>query len=330
MKKRAIPVVLLLLMAAGVYWAYTRYYQQEDELIRATGTIEATMVELNVKTAGTIARLTVDAGDTVTVGQLVAELSRNDLVAQRERDALGVLKAEAQLADLQSGAREQEKNEAATGVNLAQVSLDKATTDLARLEYLFQNDAVPEAEYDQAKTNAELAKNQLAAAEARLKVVEAGSRPDQIKAAGAEVERSRAVLKASNALLADLQVYAPIAGVVTSRNYETGEYVQMGSSLATVADLTDLWIKVYIPTVDLPLIKLGQKVQFTVSGLEQQFKGVVGEISTQGEYTPKTIQTQQERANVVFAVKIKVGDVGGVLKPGMPADVTFGPRTGND
>ncbi|KAF1083909.1 putative efflux pump membrane fusion protein [Sporotomaculum syntrophicum] len=328
--KKAVAVLVILLLAAGAYRAYIHYYQPEAELIQATGTIEATTVELNAKTAGIIARLAADTGDSVTAGQLVAELSRSDLVAQRERDALGVLKAEAQLADLQSGAREQEKNEAATGVSLAQVNLEKATTDLARMEYLFQNGAAPQAEYDQAKTNAELAKNQLAAAEARLKVVEAGSRPEQIKAARAEVERSRAVLKASDALLADLKVYAPIAGVVLSRNYEVGEYVQMGASLATVADLMDLWIKVYIPTDDLPQIKLGQQVQFSVSGMEQQYKGVVEEIATRGEFTPKTIQTQQERANVVFAVKIKIGDTGGVLKPGMPADVTFGPRQTGD
>ncbi len=329
-KKKAAAVLVLLLLAAGAYWAYEHYYQREAALIQATGTIEATTVELNVKTAGTIAMLAADTGDTVTGGQLVAELSRSDLAAQRERDALGVLMAEAQLADLQSGAREQEKNEAESGVSIARVNLDEATTDLGRIETLFQNGAVPQADYDKAKTNAELAKNQLAAAEAKLNLLEAGSRPEQIKAAQAEVERSKAVLKASDAMLADLKVYSPIAGVVLSSNYEVGEYVQMGASLATVADLKDLWIKVYIPTVDLPHIKLGQQVQFAVSGMDKVFKGVVEEIATQGEFTPKTIQTQQERANVVFAVKIKIDDTEGVLKPGMPADVTFGPREAND
>jgi len=329
-KKKVAAVLVILLLAAGAYWAYEHYYQREAALIQATGTIEATTVELNVKTAGTIATLAVDTGDTVTGGQLVAELSRNDLAAQRERDALGVLEAEARLADLQSGAREQEKNEAESGVNIARVNLDKATTDLGRMETLFQNGAVPRADYDEAKTNTELAKNRLAAAEAKLNLLEAGNRPEQIKAAQAEVERSKAVLKASDALLADLNVYSPIAGVVLSRNYEVGEYVQMGASLATVADLKDLWIKVYIPTVDLPLIKLGRQVQFVVSGMDKVFKGVVEEIATRGEFTPKTIQTQQERANVVFAVKIKIDETGDVLKPGMPADVTFGKRKAHD
>ncbi|TYO93314.1 HlyD family secretion protein [Desulfallas thermosapovorans] len=329
-KKRALAVLVLLLVAAGSYWAYEHYYKGEVALIRATGTIEATTVELNAKMSGTVARLLVDTGDTVSAGQLVAELSRSDLAAQRERDALGVLKAEAQLADLQSGAREQEKKEAMAGVEIARVNLEKANTDLARIEALFQGGAVPEADYDKARTSAELAKNQLAAAEARLNLLESGSRPQQIKAAQAEVERSKAVLKASDAMLEDLKVYSPIAGVVLSGNYEQGEYVQMGASLATVADLNDLWIKVYIPTVDLPHIKLDQPVQFTVSGMDKVFEGVVQEIATEGEFTPKTIQTQQERANVVFAVKIKISDAGGVLKPGMPADVTFGPRANHD
>ncbi|WP_347488813.1 HlyD family secretion protein [Desulfoscipio sp. XC116] len=329
-KKRVVAVLILLLLVTGSYWAHEHYYKREVALIQAAGTIEATTVELNVKMSGTVNKLAVDTGDTVTGGQLAAELVRSDLTAQRERDALGVLKAEAQLADLQSGAREQEKSEAVAGVNIAKVNLAKADTDLARVEALYHSDAVPEADYDKARTNADLSKNQLAAAEARLKLLESGSRPQQINSARAEVERSKAVLKASDAMLEDLKIYCPISGVVLSRNYEVGEYVQMGSSLASVADLNDLWIKVYIPTVDLPFIKLGQQVQFTVSGTDKVFKGEVEEIAAKGEFTPKTIQTQQERANVVFAVEIKINDAGGALKPGMPADVTFGPRAAHD
>jgi HlyD family secretion protein len=97
----------------------------------------------------------------------------------------------------------------------------------------------------------------------------------------------------------------------------------MGAVLATVANLNKLWVKVYIPTDDLPVIKLGQKVHFTVSGDNHQYTGTVINIASKGEFTPKTIQTKKERTNVVFAVKIGINNENGVLKPGMPADVVF-------
>ena len=94
--------------------------------------------------------------------------------------------------------------------------------------------------------------------------------------------------------------------------------------------MDDLWIKVYIPTDDLPKVALGQKVTFTVSGWPEIFEGVVEEIAARGEFTPKTIQTKQERTNVVFAVKIRISSKGNVLKPGMPADVVFSGGEGDD
>jgi len=137
------------------------------------------------------------------------------------------------------------------------------------------------------------------------------------------VARNRAVLKATEALVADLQITAPLTGTVLTKNYEEGEFLQLGATLLTIAKIDDLWVKVYIPTDDLPYISLGQNVQFSVSGYNQSFEGVVEEIASKGEFTPKTIQTKKERTNVVFAVKIRIKSEGGILKPGMPADVVF-------
>lgn len=329
-KKRAAAVLVVLLLAVSSYWAYHEYFVQDTSTIQATGTIEATTVELNSKMQGSIKTLAVEAGDTVAREQLIAELSRSDLVAQRERDALGVSKAEAQLADLISGAREQEKNEAAANVNIAKANFEMISKDFVRAETLYQEGAIPQAEFENIRSQMELNKNQLGAVEARLSLLDAGNRPQLINAARAELERSKAVLKATDAMLKDLKIYSPIDGVVLSKNYQEGEFVQMGASLATVANLEDLWIKVYIPTDDLPHIKLDKKVHFTVSGVDTVFDGVVEEINSEGEFTPKTIQTKKERTNVVFGVKIGINNEAGVLKPGMPADVTFGSRDVND
>ncbi|AEG60739.1 HlyD family secretion protein [Desulforamulus ruminis] len=323
MNRRIIGILLIGLLAGASYWGYTRYRDPGEDKLTATGTIEATKVELSAKVSGTLENLTITSGDAVKKGQLVGLIVRNDLVAQKERDALGVLKAQAQLEDLSSGARAQEIKEAAANVNIAQANYEKAVSDFERYRELFQEGALPEAEYEKMATDLEVKQNQLDSAQAKLSLLEEGNRPQAVKAAEAELERSGAVLKASEAMLEDTKIFSPINGTVLSKNREPGEFLQMGASVATVTDLSDMWIKVYIATDDLPKIKLGQKVSFTVSGSEIKHQGLIDEIASQGEFTPKSIQTKQERANIVYRVKIRIDNAGGTLKPGMPADVVF-------
>lgn len=323
-KKRIIAGILVIfILSSGFYWVYQRYLVSGSDSIEATGTIEATTVVINTRLAGVIKSINVNTGDSVKEGQALAELSRNDLVAQVERDKLSVLKAEASLNDMLSGARVQERLGAAANVEIARVEEKRAADDLERMQALFEAGAVSEIEYEKVLAVSEISKNKLAAAEAGLSLLDEGSRPEQLEAARMEVERSKAVLKASEATLEDLKMSSPLDGVVISKNFEKGEFVPLGASLLTVANIEELWIKVYIPTDDLPKVKIGQTVSFSVSGINQIFEGTVSEIATKGEYTPKTIQTKKERTNVVFGVKITISSKDGLLKPGMPADVIF-------
>ncbi|AQS58929.1 HlyD family secretion protein [Desulforamulus ferrireducens] len=322
MNKRIIALVMIVLVGVSVL-VYQKFVPKAETGLTASGTIEATTVELNAKLSGTLAELNIKAGQQVTKGQLVGQIERNDLVAQKERDALSVLKAEAQLRDLTSGARVQEIKEATAAVNIAQANLEKAQADWQRGEQLFKEGAIAQDTYEKLVTDLQVKQNLLESARAKLSLLEEGSRPETIKAAQTEVERSKAVLKASEALLADTKIISPINGTVLSTNREAGEFVQAGTSLATVADLQDMWIRVYVATDDLPRIKLNQQVVFTVSGSDKHYQGVIEEIASQGEFTPKTIQTKKERTNIVFAVKIRIDQQDGQLKPGMPADVVF-------
>lgn len=321
MKKRILGLFIILLVAVVSYWGTQRYSKTSSHDLEVSGTIEATEINLNAKVPGILETLSVNSGDAVKKGHLVASLGRNDLIAQKERDALGVFKAEAQLADLLSGARGQEIRDARAQVNAAQAAYEKTNSDYLRSLELHKNQALSDAELEKAETQWKVAKNQLESAEAKLSLLESGTRPEQINAAKIEVEKSKAILKASRALVEDTKLFSPIDGTVISKNYEPGEYVQAGSPVITVADLNDLWIKVFVPTDYLPRIKLGQKVRFTVSGLTDSFTGTIVEIATKGEFTPKTIQTKQERTNIVYGVKIKIENQNGLFKPGMPADV---------
>jgi HlyD family secretion protein len=323
-RKKAIGIVMaLVLLGTGSYYYYLHYYQNTDKLLQASGTIEATTVEVCARLNGTLQNLSVSEGMKIEKGQLLAELSRSDLLSQRERDALGVQVAQARYNDLVSGFRNEEIKEATSNLGLAQANLEQAITDLDRAEQLLKAGALSQEKLDAAQLNKTTREKQVEVAKSRLQLLESGNRPEVVAGAAAEVARSKAVLKTTEAMLADLKILSPFNGTISSKNFENGEYIPAGASLLSIADLNHLWIKVYIPTDDLPRVKLNQTVEVSVSGSPQVFTGKVTYIASRGEFTPKTIQTKKERANVVFAVKVAVKNQQGILKPGMPADVVF-------
>lgn len=323
MIKKILTVATVLILAGLGYWGYDHYVLAQPETIQATGTIEATTVDIAARLNGTLENISVQEGEQVKEGQLMAQLSRSDLAAQTQRDALGVMLAEAKLNDLVDGARQQEIEAASAQVALKEAAQQQAQQDLTRAESLSQAGALSQEKLEQARLALLQIDTELKVAQAESSLLQAGSRPAMIEAAQTEVERSRAVWEASQAVLEDLNLIAPLNGTVVSLNYEPGEFVTAGSAVVTVSDLDSLWIKVYIPTDDLPQIQLEQKVAINVSGSSQTFNGRVQHIATQGEFTPKTIQTEKERTNVVFAVKIALDQADNILKPGMPADVSF-------
>ncbi|KUO60469.1 MAG: secretion protein HlyD [Gracilibacter sp. BRH_c7a] len=319
-KKPFVAVIVLIVLISG-YFIWERFFTEDNLTVEASGTIEATNVELTAKVPGTIQSITVKAGDKIKQGDLVAEISRSDLAAQRERDALNVAIAQNKLDDLLSGARTQKVKEAQANVNIRQASYDKSQKDLERAEALFEEGSLALTELEGYQNNNTINFNQLEAAKASLSLLLAGSTDSQVQAAQNQVKMMEAVLKATDAVLEDLIITSPIDGTIEIKNYEIGEYVVSGAPLATVTNLDKVWINVYIPTDDMPYVQIGEDAVFTVSGSDRIFEGTITEIATRGEFTPKTIQTKKERTNIVYKVKVEAENSEGILKPGMPGDV---------
>lgn len=322
-KKKFIFIFVLMILLIIAFGVYKGFFLPSKNVLTATGTIEATSVNITARLPGPITNIYFSDGDMVKKNDLVSIQERNDLKAQRERDALTLLKSEMTLKDLLSGAQIQEIESAQSAVDTALEKAKDAEADYLRYKALYEQGVSSKTVYEKYKTQYEISKNALQSAQAKLSLIKSGTRNAQIDAAQAEVDRSKAILKASDAVLSDLKLYSPISGRVVSKNYEEGEYVQPGASIITIANLENLWIKVYVPTDDLPKIKLDQTVSFTVSGIDTLFQGTIVHIADKGEFTPKTIQTKKERTNIVFEVKIKINSNQGILKPGMPADVVF-------
>jgi HlyD family secretion protein len=276
------------------------------------------------KINGYMSELKIEVGDSVKAGQIIARIRRPDLDAQALADEAALMKARAQLTDLEKGARDQEIREAKASLAAAQSVSDKAKTDLARFSALYREGAIAAQQFDVAQSAYDVANNSLIAAQAQQSLVIEGNRPDVIEAQRLETKRLLAVLDVTRATLADTAVGSPLNGVILTKNYQVGEYVNPGSAIATVGDLNDCWVKVYVSSSQLGLIRLGQQVEVRIDAYPQRvFSGTIKEIGQNAEFTPRQSITQEERANLVFYVKVKIDNSEGILKPGMPADVVM-------
>ncbi len=319
-KKVFVSIFLIILFCIA---GYKLYKQQEDALVY-TGTVEVTKVDITTKTNGYIDSLQVKEGDTIAKGALAARIDQADSRAQLDRDTLALEKAKVQLMDLEKGARVEEINAATASTAAMDSVYQKALADYQRYQELYNGGVVAKQSLDNAKSAYEVAYQNLQAAKENEKLVLAGNRSDVILAQKIEVERLTAVLKASKLNYQDHDVYSPINGVVLTKNFEAGEYVGVGSSLFTLGDLSDCWVKIYIPSTEIGKVKLKEEVKVFVDAYpERIFVGRVKEISEKAEFTPRQSITKNERTNMVFAVKIAVENTEGILKPGMPADVRF-------
>jgi HlyD family secretion protein len=324
--KHKILAVLLLVavvVAAGV--ALCRFLgNRKDNAIAAAGTIEVTEVNVTAKESGTLSEVRFREGDRVTRGQVLARLVRNDLEAQRAQDAAALERARAVLADLRKGPRLQEVREAEEARGAAQVRYDLAEADFTRFSTLYAERVISRKEMDEVKARRDLAKKDLAAAGERLSLVRSGTRTDVLAAQEAEVRRLEALGRVTASRLGDTVLAAPLGGLVLSRNYEEGEFLPAGAVLATVANLSDCWVKVYLPSTVLGRVKAGTGADVRVDSFpDRVFEGKVRTVSDRAEFTPRQSLTTEERANLVFAVEVAVDNAESLLKPGMPADVTF-------
>jgi HlyD family secretion protein len=166
-----------------------------------------------------------------------------------------------------------------------------------------------------------VARAQLHDAEERLTLVRKGPRAERIAQARARLDRARQARNLAQARLDDGLLVAPISGVVLSENVEAGEYVSAGTPVVTIGVLADVWLRAYITETDLGRVKVGQRARLTTDTYPNRtYDGVVSFIAPEAEFTPKNVQTDQERVKLVYRVKIDAANPSFELKPGMPAD----------
>ena len=211
-----------------------------------------------------------------------------------------------------------------TGAEQAEVALTGAERYLAELHRQKANPQDLQAQANAAKAQYEVASAAVGLAQAQLEGLKIGATSEQIAAASAQVEVARSALAALEVNRAKLALKAPISGLVLERPVHVGEVAMPGAPLLKIADLDDVTLTIYVPEDQLGKVRLGQPVSVTVDAYSDRvFAGTVTHISSQAEFTPKNVQTKEERVSMVFAVKVELPNSDHALKPGMPADATL-------
>jgi HlyD family secretion protein len=206
----------------------------------------------------------------------------------------------------------------------AQAALAGAKSQLEELEQQKNNPLILQAQTDVARSQFEVADAGVALAQAQIDGLEMGAMPEQVAAVQAQVEMARAALETLYLKQQKLALTAPITGLVLERPMEVGELALPGSPLMTLADLDKLTLTVYVPENQLGQVQIGQPVAVTVDAYPgRTFTGTVSFIASQAEFTPKNVQTREERVSMVFAVKVTLPNSDHALKPGMPADAVL-------
>jgi HlyD family secretion protein len=208
----------------------------------------------------------------------------------------------------------------------AQAELLGAQRYLNELLDIRANPLELEAKLHAAEVTYELAEAKVAAAQATLAGLEAGPTDEEVAMAEAQVRQAEAAVRLVDAQVAQLTLTAPLDGIVTSRSAQVGETATAGSPLLTIANLDEVTLVIYVPETRVGQVQLGQGVEVQVDSFPTQvFEGHVANIAGEAEFTPRNVQTQEERVNLVFAVKVSIPNLDQKLKPGMPADAAIQP-----
>ena len=284
MKKIVIPIAAIAIVVIVVAFYIFRANRGNSQSLELSGTAEAVEVDLAFKTGGLVDYVGFDEGDSVAAGDTISELTHREIDA-RIRQASDKLDALA--------------------ANRRSLLIEKETAarNLRKIENLIPSGGATVGQKEDL--------------EDKIRGIEAS-----IDAAGSSIQAAKSEIDYLRIMYENEFLVAPIDGTVLLRLVEPGEVVNPGQTIMTLADLTDLEIRVFLPETYLGRIKNGGKAEISVdSHPGKTFDGLIKRISDKAEFTPKNVQTRQERVKTVYAVTVKTSDHGGIIKPGMPCDV---------
>jgi HlyD family secretion protein len=297
-------LLALLLLAGCAKW------NDQPRRDSASGTIEVDETRVASRYGGRVEEILAWEGDILKPGQLLVRLDAAELEARAAQSA-------AVLDELKAGPRKEEIESAKNDWQSLVAQLEFARADAKRALELYADKTVPAAERDRAVSQAETLEKSVAASKSRYDLLLAGTRPERITQAQAQLREIQTQIR-------EMNIYAPTNAVLEVLHVRKGDVLAPNQNLATLLLSKHLWVRVYVPEPWLGYIKLNEKVRVQVDSFpNRDFAGVVEQIARAAEFTPRNVQTVSDRVKQVFGIKVRLPTEGDLLRAGMAADVFF-------
>ena len=321
MKKAVVLIVLLVVIGGTVFYVRRNEKPKDENVVRVSGNIEITDAAASFKIAGRVTERLVTEGDVVKAGQIIAKLDDIDLKQEVNLRGAEVEAARASLKELHAGFRPEEIQEATATLARVKAEEERYKKDYERQQGLFQKEVISQRELEATRMSYETASAKVREAEQQLILRKKGFRVEQIEQGEAKLQQAQQALDIAQTRLSYATLVSPFDGLVLSKSIEPGEYVSAGTPIVTIGQLNNVWLRAYIDETDLGRVHVGQSAKVkTDSYPNKTYPGQISFISSESEFTPKTVQTEKERVRLVYRIKIDISNPEMQLKPGMPAD----------
>jgi len=327
----AIAAIAVLLIAGIATRGFGLLGNGDDGELTLYGNVDIREVDMAFRVGGRIKQVDVEEGEKVSPGQLLAMLDPAPMDSRIAQADASIAQARAQLTQLRNGNRAQDIAQARAQLDAAQAALRKARQDVDRRQPLVEPGAVSREAWQATVAQRDQAQAQVDSAREALSRLQAGARPEEIAAAEAQM---RAAMASRGSLVIDrndTSLTAATGGTVVTRAQEPGAIVQPGQTVLTISIDRPLRIRAYVSETDLSRVAPGMKVEVTADGNAKTYHGTIGYISPRAEFTPKTVQTEDLRTDLVYRMRIIVTDPDDALRQGQPVTVKVAgkPATGH-
>lgn len=318
MKKKIVLIVLFLVVVSTGWILYNNFSQQQDKMTLYYGNVETRSVILGFRFLGIITDILKDEGEVVHKGEVVAKLDSLNLVHVKEELQAKLDAAKALLKKLKKGYRKEEIQEAQAQLDEAKANLNKIKDFHTRQKQLLQTKAISQSDYIVSLQNYKRAQALYNKAHAQYKLRKKGFRLEDIEIQAANLKALQANIKKIDTDIRDTLLKSPVDGVVLTRYKEPGSVTSPGERVLEIAKSDELWIRAYVDESHLGKIKPREKILIYSDVKKKPYRGTVGFISPVAEFTPKNIQTQKLRTDLVYKFRVIVQNPDDMLRQGMP------------
>lgn len=335
-------VLLLAFMFVGL--PFIKNLISKNEII-ASGTIQGREIIITSQVSGQVKEIIKEEGDSISEDQLILSIDDNDYQLNYSKVEAALKSAQARLQEALKGTAYEELqktmtviSQAEANTNVLNLKKDKMKQDYQNMEILFESGGISKNELEKMQLEINILEEQIVGSKKQeegaywqLKTMQKGAKDETIQSLEAQLQGVKADLLLAENKMNQTKITSPIKGRINGIFTDKGEFVMPGNPILSVLDSEDLWIKIYIPETEIGRVFIGQEALITVDSFsDKNFPGKVIYIADQAQFTPKNVQTKDQRTSTVFPVKIKIENNFEELKPGLTAEIKLLPQEKKD